>query len=134
MLWWITQKKMLCSQSQGRINLQSPVVTICTTRFNTLNIFAFFPLSLSVLYDKDRAIYPCNRPWKPIELRDVEDPTFSRQSAHRLRWGSQPHAPAAFYPEEDSSYSFLLEAEWPQGHSAAGGIRSIAKIQWPLRE
>jgi hypothetical protein len=25
-----------------------------------------------------------NRPWRPIGLRDLEDPTFSRQSAHRL--------------------------------------------------
>jgi hypothetical protein len=24
-----------------------------------------------------------NRPWRPTGLRDVEDPTFSRQSAHR---------------------------------------------------
>jgi hypothetical protein len=29
--------------------------------------------------------YPCNRPWRPIGLRDVEAPTFSRQSAHRWR-------------------------------------------------
>jgi hypothetical protein len=26
--------------------------------------------------------YPRNRPWRPIELRDVKDPTVSRQSAH----------------------------------------------------
>jgi hypothetical protein len=26
-----------------------------------------------------------NRPWRPIGLRDVKDPTLSRQSAHR--WG-----------------------------------------------
>jgi hypothetical protein len=38
---------------------------------------------------------PCNRPWSPIGLRDVEAPTFSRQSAHRWRWGSQPYVPAA---------------------------------------
>jgi hypothetical protein len=25
---------------------------------------------------------PCNRPWKPIGLWDVKDPTLSRQSAH----------------------------------------------------
>jgi hypothetical protein len=53
----------------------------------------------------------CNRPWRPIGLWDVEAPTFSRQSAHRWRWGCQPHAPAALYPQEDSRYSFLLEAE-----------------------
>jgi hypothetical protein len=29
--------------------------------------------------------YPRNRPWRPIGLWDVEDPTFSRQSIHRWR-------------------------------------------------
>jgi hypothetical protein len=58
-----------------------------------------------------RYIYPWNKPWKPIELWEVEAPTFSRQSAHRWRWGCQPYAPAALYPQKDSWYSFLLEAE-----------------------
>jgi hypothetical protein len=31
-----------------------------------------------------RYSYPCSRSWKPIDLRDVEVPTLSRQSAHRL--------------------------------------------------
>jgi hypothetical protein len=31
-------------------------------------------------------------------LWDVKAVTFSRQSAHRWRWGCQPHAPAALYP------------------------------------
>jgi hypothetical protein len=31
-----------------------------------------------------------------------------RHSAHRWRQGCQPYAPAAFYPQENSSYSFLL--------------------------
>jgi hypothetical protein len=26
--------------------------------------------------------YPHNRPWRPIGLRDVKDPTLSRQSVH----------------------------------------------------
>jgi hypothetical protein len=45
-----------------------------------------------------RLSYPCNRPWRSIGLWDVEGPTFSRQSAHRWRWGSQAFAPAALYP------------------------------------
>jgi hypothetical protein len=49
--------------------------------------------------------------WGPIELWDVEAPTLSRQSAHRWWWGCQPHAPAALQPQEDSWYSFLLEAK-----------------------
>jgi hypothetical protein len=42
--------------------------------------------------------YPCNRPWTPIGLWEVEAPTFSRQLAHRRRWGCQPYAPATLYP------------------------------------
>jgi hypothetical protein len=42
--------------------------------------------------------YPCIRPWRPIGLWDVETPTFSRQSAHRRRWGCEPYAPADLYP------------------------------------
>jgi hypothetical protein len=34
-----------------------------------------------------------------------------RHSAHRWRQGCQPYAPAAFYTQEDSWYSFLWEAE-----------------------
>jgi hypothetical protein len=33
-----------------------------------------------------------------------------------------------FTPQENSWYSFLLEAESPQGHRAAGRIKSIEKI------
>jgi hypothetical protein len=42
--------------------------------------------------------YPCNRPWRPIRLWDVEAPTFSRKLAHRWRSGCQPCALAALYP------------------------------------
>jgi hypothetical protein len=38
-----------------------------------------------------------------------------------LRW------PTTLYPQEDSWYSFLLQAESTQGHSAAGRIRSVEK-------
>jgi hypothetical protein len=58
--------------------------------------------------------YPCNRPWRHIALWDVEAPTFSRQSAHKWRWG-QPYAPAVLYHQEDSWYLFLLEAESTPG-------------------
>jgi hypothetical protein len=51
--------------------------------------------SLSLL--KKKLSYPCNRPWRPIGLWDVEAPTFSRQSAHRWRWGCETYAPTALY-------------------------------------
>jgi hypothetical protein len=64
---------------------------------------------------KKRQRYPYNRRWRPIGLWDVKAPTFSKQSAHKWRWGCQPYAPAcqpaALYPQEDRWYSFLLEAE-----------------------
>jgi hypothetical protein len=53
----------------------------------------------------------------PIGLWDVEAPTFSRQSAHRWRWGCQPYALATLYNRLSQ----------PQSHSAAERIRSIEK-------
>jgi hypothetical protein len=71
-----------------------------------------FPLQLNSAFRwKGKTMYPCNRPWRPIGLWDVEAPTFSRQSAHWWRWGCQPYALAALYPQQNSWYSFLLEAE-----------------------
>jgi hypothetical protein len=54
---------------------------------------------------------------------------LSRQSAHRWRWGCQPNVPAAFYPP--GRFLVLISVKKlsrPQGHSAAGRIRSIEKI------
>jgi hypothetical protein len=48
-------------------------------------------------------------------LWDVEAPTFCRKSSHRWRWCCQPYVPAVPYPQEDSWYSFLLEAESTPG-------------------
>jgi hypothetical protein len=45
----------------------------------------------------------------------VEAPTFSRHSTHRWRSDCQPYDPAALYPQEDSWFSFLLEAESTPG-------------------
>jgi hypothetical protein len=47
---------------------------------------------------------------------------FSRQSAHRRRWGCQPYAPAALYPPGRSWYSFLLEAESVPGLERLGKL------------
>jgi hypothetical protein len=41
--------------------------------------------------------------------------THFLQSAHRWRCGFQSYAPTALYRQEDSWYSFLLEAEWTPG-------------------
>jgi hypothetical protein len=68
--------------------------------------------------------YLCNRALRPIGLWDVEVPTFSLDS--RLTDGGKVVSltrRTSFIPQEDSWYSFLLEAESPQGHSAVGKIR-----------
>jgi hypothetical protein len=57
---------------------------------------------LNFPWSKSKAI--SNRPWRPIGLWDIKAPTFSRQSAHRWRWGCQPHSSATLYPQEESWY------------------------------
>jgi hypothetical protein len=55
--------------------------------------------------------YPFNRPWRPIPLWDVEGPTFSLDN--RLTDGGEVvnlTRQPPFTPQEDSWYSFLLEA------------------------
>jgi hypothetical protein len=37
------------------------------------------------IINSKRHDYPCNKPWKPRRLCDIEASTFSRQSAHRWR-------------------------------------------------
>jgi hypothetical protein len=72
-------------------------------------------------------LHPCNRPWRPMGLWDVEAPIFSRHSARRWRWGCQSYAPAALYPRKIPGNNFWYRLSWPRGHSAAGRIRSIEK-------
>jgi hypothetical protein len=50
--------------------------------------------------------YPGNWPWRPIGLRDVEDPILSRQLDHGWRQGSQPYELAALYSPESLSVCF----------------------------
>jgi hypothetical protein len=78
------------------------------------HIFFFVTLICSVS-ERKKLGQTCNRSRRPIGLWDVEASIFSRQSAHRWRWGCLPYAQAAFYPQEDSWYSFLLAAESTPG-------------------
>jgi hypothetical protein len=71
-----------------------------------------------------------NRPCRPIGFSGVEDPTLSRQSAHRWRLGCQPFEPAALYfPEISSGTHFCQRLSKPQGHSAAVRITYIEAKQ-----
>jgi hypothetical protein len=65
--------------------------------------------------------YPCNRAWRPIGLWDVEAPTFSLES--RLTDDGEVVSLMCLPPfttQEDSWYSFLLEAE------STPGLRDIS--------
>jgi hypothetical protein len=64
--------------------------------------------------------YPYNRPWRPTGLTDVEDPIFSRLSAHKWRLGYQPYTQVALYFEKE---------EW-LGREYDGGTKST-KIRPP---
>jgi hypothetical protein len=75
-----------------------------------------------------RQSYPCNRPWRPIGLQDVKAPTFSRQLAHRRWRGGQPYAPVTLYPQEDSWYSFLLEAIDPRAIMRLEGLGQLKNL------
>jgi hypothetical protein len=74
-----------------------------------------------------------NSKGKAIPLQALTGPEGSRRlrlpdfkTIGTWRWHScQPYAPAGFTPRKYSWYSFLLEAESPQGHSAAGRIMSM---------
>jgi hypothetical protein len=82
-----------------------------------------------------RILKNCNKPWRPVGFWDVEAPIFCRQHAHRWRWGCQPYAPAALHPQEDSWFSFLLEAESTPGpQSGWKDWVSWKQIQWLHRE
>jgi hypothetical protein len=81
--------------------------------------------SLSALLQRKlelkRQSYPCNRPWRPIGLWDVEAPTSSTQSGHRWRWGFPPHSPAALYPRR--RFLILISV------SCWGDTRSIVRLE-----
>jgi hypothetical protein len=61
---------------------------------------------------KKRQSYSCKRPWQPIGLCDVE-------AHYQLTDGGEvvslTRRQAALYPQGDSWYSFLLEAESTPG-------------------
>jgi hypothetical protein len=54
-----------------------------------------------------------------------------KNSAHRWRQGCQPYTSAAFYPQEDSWYSFLLEAESTSGLEGLGKLKKSTSSGTP---
>jgi hypothetical protein len=66
-------------------------------------------------------------------LRDTEAYIFSRQSALRWWCGCQPYASASFTHRNIPGTYFCYRLSRPQGHSAAGRIRSIKKANGLIR-
>jgi hypothetical protein len=70
---------------------------------------------------------PVNKPWSPTGLWDVEAPTFSSQSAHRWRWGYSLARRPPFTPTKIPGTHFCQRLSRPQGHIAAGRVKSTEK-------
>jgi hypothetical protein len=65
-------------------------------------------LFITHMHNKKGSRYPCYRPWRPIELREVKAPTLFRQTANRWGQGCQPYAPVALYPQVSFILRFLV--------------------------
>jgi hypothetical protein len=106
--WWsfcAVQKTVQWYESSGLMQCRECIVSVTQE-----SVAAF--MNQTHMYLHLSTTISCIRSWRPIGLWDAEVPTFSRRSAHWWRWGCQPYAPpVALYPQEDSWYSFLLEAE-----------------------
>jgi hypothetical protein len=75
-------------------------------------IVRYFVSKRNLLSSRKEKVKPSLQP--AVEAHRVvrrRDSHISRQSAQRWRWGCESKAPAALYPQGDSWYSFLLEAE-----------------------
>jgi hypothetical protein len=87
-------------------------------------------LLYSVGKKEKKESYSNNRPWRPQGLRNVEAPTLLTDGGEvvsRMRWLP------ALCPQEDSWYSFLLDADDPRAIVAAGRIRSVEKFSDLIR-
>jgi hypothetical protein len=75
---------------------------------------------------------PCNRPWRPLWLKAVEAPTFSRQLVHRRRQDYQPYESAGrpLNQERFPGTHFCQSLSRPQGRCAAVRIKSINKSNY----
>jgi hypothetical protein len=87
------------------------------TTFPKTNLCSLpLPIVLMWVTIKKGKSYPCNRPWRPMGSWDVEASTFSLEN--RLTDGGEVVSlmrRPPFTPQEDSWYSFLLEAESTPG-------------------
>jgi hypothetical protein len=84
-------KCWLSSCVSGSTTRRSSTDTSYQMRFLTSHFHLFRTSHFHIFFfnfkrhNVKRRSYPCNRPWRPIGLWEVETPTFSRHSAHRWR-------------------------------------------------
>jgi hypothetical protein len=78
--------------------------------------------------------YPCNTPWTPIWLSQVETTVFPRLSSHRWSRDCQPYGEGGLYLPKSPWCSFLLEADSPPGIHVAWKYSVNWKIRWSHRE
>jgi hypothetical protein len=67
--------------------------------------------------------YPCKRPWRPVELWDVKEPTLSKQSPHMWWLGCLLYVLAVLYTQKDLLVLISVRLSKPQVHGAAGRVR-----------
>jgi hypothetical protein len=83
------------TKHRNRLNLEPDVILALTNIGTRIEVLACQKRAQSSLYqvkttkitDKAKVkkkIYPRNRPWRPVALWDVKDPTLSRQSAQMV--------------------------------------------------
>jgi hypothetical protein len=107
--------------------LSLPIISIMRLGFQQIFYLKYMNIR-SMKHIPKRQSYPCNRPWRPIGLWDVEASKFSLDS--RFTDGAEIVSLTRrqpFTPRKISGIHFCLRLSRPQGHSAAGMVRSIEK-------
>jgi hypothetical protein len=86
-----------------------------------------------MFYKGKKQSYPCNRPWRPIGLWDVEAATFSLDS--RLTDGGEVVSLTRRPPltlKKIPCTHFCSRLSWSQSHNTVARVRSTEKFNKPI--
>jgi hypothetical protein len=100
------------STTNGHHQVRQTMYTVIkrfTFTFAYIYCLSVYSLVSGLSISPPKKSYPCTGCRGPYGYKRL------RQLAHRWRQGCQPYVPATFYPQEDSWYSFLLQAESTPG-------------------